>query len=311
MATKKNPMEILNGIREKAKLNDEDFTKSIAIRLKPGKIKFQLVAKDDEHLFRPRTQHMIPTVPNEEDKNEKWLVADCKGEGCPVCQAAAAFKNAGIGLDEINEAYHPKYPYKYVKSLFTQSEHYLLFAKVLLDQADEGNYLPKDADIGSYHLLQFPRTALNNLMAAYEDAMDDAMDDELDESSAIPPLFAIFNGDKSASSLTITARITNQPYSCTFSFNKVAEINIDEVDKERMALLEEPQTVSDEHYEKCVKRIKQIQNYFIKPKGKAVIEDEDDSDLPFSLGDSEVKKPKKLTPAKDDDDDDLDIDDLL
>ena len=54
-----------------------------------------------------------------------------------------------------------------------------------------------------------------------------------------------------------------------------------------------------------------IQNYFIKSKGKAVIEDEDDSDLPFSLDDSEVKKPKKLTPAKDDDDDDLDIDDLL
>lgn len=304
MATKKNPMDILNGIREKAKLNNDDFSKSVAIRLKPGKIKFQLIAKDDEHLFRPRTQHMIPTVPDEDDKNEKWLICDCKGEGCPVCTAAAAFKNVGVELDDINEAYNPKYPYKSLRSLFTQNEHYLLLAKVLADQADDGNYLPKDAEIGSYHLLQFPRTALNNLMSAYEDALDDADGEE------IPPLFAIFNGDKTAESVTITARITNQPYSCTFSFNKPAEVNIKDVDAERMDLLENAPEVPEEHYEKCVKRIKQIQNYFIKPKGRAVIEDEDDDNLPFNLGDSEVKKPKKLTPAKDDDDD-LDIDDLL
>ena len=302
MATKKNPMDILNGIREKAKLNNDDFSKSVAIRLKPGKIKFQLIAKDDEHLFRPRTQHMIPTVPDEDDKNEKWLICDCKGEGCPVCVAAAAFKNAGVELDDVNAAYNPKYPYKSLRSLFTQNEHYLLFAKILADQADDGNYLPKDAEIGSYHLLQFPRTALNNLMSAYEDALDDADGEE------IPPLFAIFNGDKTAESVTITARITNQPYSCTFSFNKPAEVNIKDVDAERMDLLENIPEVPEEHYEKCVKRIKQIQNYFVKPANKRVIEDEDDGELPFN-----VKTPKKLSPpiAEKTEDDDLDIDDLL
>lgn len=306
MATKKNPMDILNGIREKAKLNNDDFSKSVAIRLKPGKIKFQLIAKDDEHLFRPRTQHMIPTVPDEDDKNEKWLICDCKGEGCPVCAAATAFKNAGVELDDVNAAYNPKYPYKSLRSLFTQNEHYLLLAKVLADQADDGNYLPKDAEIGSYHLLQFPRTALNNLMSAYEDALDDADGEE------VPPLFAIFNGDKTAESVTITARITNQPYSCTFSFNKPAEVNIKDVDAERMDLLENTPEVPEEHYEKCVKRIKQIQNYFVKPANKRVIEDEDTGELPFNMTDG-VKTPKKLTPPVVDkaDDDDLDIDDLL
>lgn len=294
--TKLTPMEILNKVKEKAKLNNEDFSKSVAIRLKPGKIKFQLIAKDDEHLFRPRTQHMIPTIPNEDDKNEKWLIADCKGELCPICTAATAFKNSGIELDTVNEAYNPKYPYRSLRSIFTQSEHYLLFAKILADQADDGNYLPKDSEIGSTHLIQFPKTALNGLMSAYEDLLEDA-EENIDE---MPSLFAIFNGEDKAKSLTITARVTNQPYSCNFSFGKVAEVNINDVDTEKMDLLENPKVVPEEHYDKCVKRIKNIQNYFVGAENK-------DREQPVI----ETKITNELSADIVDDDDDLNLDDIL
>lgn len=143
--TKMSPMDMLNAVRDKAKLSDSDFSKSIAIKLKPGKIKFQLIAADCEHLFRPRTQHMIPTIPDEVDPNEKWLVADCKGEGCPVCIAANAFKKSGVTtVEEVNRIYNVKFPYKNLHALFTQPEHYLLCARVLVDQADDGSYLPKN-----------------------------------------------------------------------------------------------------------------------------------------------------------------------
>lgn len=298
--TKKNPMDILNKVREKAKLNNEDFSKSIAIKLKAGKIKFQLIAKDDEHLFRARTQHVIPKLPNEDDVNEKWMVADCKGEGCPVCAAINAFKNSGVTVEEVNEAYTPKFPYKNLRSVFTQNEHYLLFAKILSDQADDGNYLPKDSEIGSTHLIQLPRIALNNLMSAYEDAIDDA------EGEEIPPLFAIFNDDKTAESLTVTARITNQPYSCNFSFGKVVEVSIDDVDKDCMGLLETPKEVPAEHYENCVKRIKKIQNYFVKSSATNNATEEDD--IPFSMSDSNEKPTKVHTTNVDDD---LNLDELM
>lgn len=258
---KLSPLDMLNKVREKAKLDETtDFSKSVAIRLKAGKIKFQLLAKDSEHLFRPRTQHLIPTIPHEDDKNEKWLIADCKGQGCPICTAVTAFKQSGVSLDEVNEEYNPKYEYKNLKSVFTQPEHYLLCAKILADQADDGTYLPKDAELGSTHLIQFTRTALNNLMSAYEDFIDDNEDEE------VPPLFAIFDDEDTAKSLTITCRVTNQPYSCTFSFNKTADVNTSDVDEDKIKLLEEVPEVPEDHYNKCVKRIKQIQNYFVKPK---------------------------------------------
>lgn len=298
MAKKMNAMEMLNNIRNKAKLDNNDFTKSNAIRLRAGKIKLQLIALDDEHLFRPRTQHMIPTIPHEDDKSEKWMIADCKGEGCPVCAAVDAFKHSGVELDAINEEYNPKYAYKSLRSVFTQPEHFLLCAKILADQADDGSYLPKDAELGSTHLVQFNRTALNNLMSAYEDYMDDL---ELGEDEEVPSLFAIFNGEDKAKSLTISCRIANQPYSCTFAFNKVAEIKKSEVDEDKLKLLEEYPQVPEEHYEKCIKRIKDIQNYFIQSDKN----DGDDSDLPWS------NKNSSKSSNVDGDDADFDIEDML
>ena len=294
MANRESAMEMLNRIRDKAKLNN-DFSKSMAIRLKAGKIKFQLVAPTSDNLFKSRIQHMIPTVPEEEDKNEKWLVADCKGEGCPVCAAAAAFKNSGITVGQINEAYNPKYPYKYIRNVFTQPEHYLLCAKILTDDADEGSYLPKDEAIGSTQLIQFPRTALNNLMAAYEDFMDDYETEGKDDD--VPSLFAVAEDGDKVRSLVITCRVTNQPYSCTFSFNKSQTIDFSEISEEKLNVLKETIEVPSEHYDKCVDRIQKIRNYFIKES----VKDEDD-DVPFDMS-SEKKSVSS--------DDDFDIDDML
>lgn len=297
------PQDMLNNIRNKAKLDNTDFSKSVAIRLKAGKLKFQLLAANSDNLFKPRTQHMIPTVPYEDDKNEKWLIADCQGENCPICLATNSFKQSGVELEDINAAYTPKYPYKNIRALFTQPEHYLLCAKILSDQADEGSYLPKDAELGSTHLVQFTRTALNNLLSAYEDYMDDFAD-SAEEGQETPSLFAIFDNEKVAKSLVITARITNQPYSCTFSFNKVAEISSDTIDKSKLELLETSPEVPEEHIQKCVNRIKAIQNYFIKS-----------SDVPISTiknyntvsSELEDKTTKVSSPT----DKDFDIDSLL
>lgn len=300
-----SPMEMLNSIKEKAKLGDENFAKSIAIRLKPGKIKFQLIAMNSEHLFKPRVQHMLPTVPNEDDSNEKWMVCDCKGEGCPVCAAANAFKNSGVTLEEVNEAYNMKYPYKNLRAVFTQPEHYLLCARILGDDADEGSYLPKDSELGSTHLIQFNKTALNNLMSAYEDFMDDFID-SADEGEEVPPLFAIFDGEKTVKSLTITCRVSLKPYSCTFAFNKVVEANIDSVDKDKLELLEISPEVPEEHYENCVKRIKKIQNYFVNDSQIPFMKkEEDDVDLPFTTPSQKEEKKSVAT------DDDFDISDML
>lgn len=288
---KMSPQEMLNNIRGKANLNKEDFTKSIAIKLKAGKIKFQLLALNSEHLFKPRTQHLIPTIPHEEDKNEKWLIADCKGQNCPVCTAANMFKQSGITVEEINEEYSPKFPYKSIRSLFTQPEHYLLCAKVLADQADEGQYLPKDAELGSTQLIQFNRTALNNLMSAYEDFLEDNEDN-----GDAPALFAIFDDEKVAKSLTITCRVSMQPYSCTFTFGKTNDVDLNSVDVEKLKLLEETKDVPNEHYEKCVKRIKNIQNYFSRTSAS--------NNSVEKSADASLNNLSSL-------DDDLNIDDIL
>lgn len=278
-----SPTDILDNIRSKAKL-DNDFAKSTAIRLKAGKIKIQLLAKDPEHLFRARTQHIIPTIPNDDDKNNKWLVADCIGDDCPVCMAAQSFKNSGISVDDVNEAYNPKYPYKNLRSLFTQNEHYLLCGRVLADEADEGSYLGKDDELGSTHLIQFNKTALNGLMSAYEDFLDDY--DYESEDDEAPALFAIFDGEEKANSLVITCRITNQPYSCQFTLSKTVDVNIKDCDEDKLDLLDEANAPvpAEEHMNNCVDRIKDIQNYFIKPVHKQQSND-NNSDLDFDNAD--------------------------
>lgn len=303
MGKRLSPLDIISRVREKAKLENNDFSKSQAIRLKAGKIKFQLVAKDSDYLFRARTQHMIPTVPHDDNKDNKWMVADCKGENCPVCKAVKAFKDTGITVDEINDAYEPKYPYKNVRSLFTQNEHYLLCGVILGDQADNGNYLPKDSKLGDTHLIQFTQTALNNLMSAYEDFIDDFSDNS-EDNEEVPPLFAIFDGEDKAKSLTVTCRITNQPYSATFSFGKVVELEKNAVDLDKLNLLEEAPEVPDEHYENCVKRIKDIQNYFIKNNDYVESKNDILADL---ISDDEVPFPVKEPNLDDDDDFDLDL----
>ena len=301
------PTEMINKIRSSANLdNNNDFSKSIAVKLKSGKIGFQLIAPSEDNMFRARTQHIIPTVPNEDDKNEKWIIADCKGEGCPVCMAVNAFKQTDISVDDINSAYMPKYPYKNIKSVFTQPEHFLLFAKITTDQADNGDYLPKNAELGSTHLIQFPRTALSGLIDAYADYKE--TNDDSDEDT--PPLVAIFDKNSdTAQSLSIICRVTNQPYSVNFTFGKVKEIKRSEIDEDKMKLLIEAPEVPAEHYEKCVKRIEKIKNYFLKIPTASVntVTDMDDSDLPFSLGDTPSVKEESTK----DSEDDFNIDDLL
>lgn len=294
MSKKLSPTEMLNAVRSKANLGEQtDYSKSAAIRLKAGKIKFQLIAADCEHLFKSRVQHVIPPVPGEDNPNEKWLVADCVRENCPICKAANVFKKSNVTtLEEINNTFNMKYPYRSISALFTQPEHYLLLAKVLSDQADDGSYLPKESEIGSTHLIQFPRTALNNLMSAYEDYLEDHEDEENED------LFAIFDDGKiKAKSLQVTCRVTNQPYSCTFAFGKLLEIDKADVDSDKLDILaSEEVKVSDEHYNKLIKRIKDMQNYF---SGNAIKEEIEEitEDIPFGL-----KEEKK---------DDFSIEDML
>lgn len=288
MATKRmSPRDILNKVRNSAKLDETNFTSTNVIRLKPGKIKMQLVTDDVDFLFRARTQHVIPTVPNEDDSKEKWLVCDCQGNKCPICKAADAFKASGVTVDEVNETYNPKYKYKNLRSVFTQNEHYLICAKILEDRADDGTYLPKDSELGSYHLVQFNKMALNSLMSSYEDFLDDLDEDAESE----PSLFAIFSGDdenEKVSSLIVTCRITSQPYSYSFSFSKSAELTFSEVDKTTLKSLHEAITPTEEHINKCVDRIKKIENYFVKNTNIDVdAEDDvlDDNDLDLNIDD--------------------------
>lgn len=263
MANKKmSPQEILDKIRSKAKLESKEYEKSIAIKMnKSGKIRMQLLALDSDHLFKSRIQHFIPTLPDNEDPNEKIMVVDCQGDNCPICDAAMSFKNSGVTVEEINSAYKPKYPYQKVRNVFTQPEHFLLCARVLADQADEGTYLPKEESIGSTQLIQLSKTALTNLMSTYEDFVDD-YDGEPED---LPSLFAIFeDGVKEAKSLTVTLRVTTQPmWSYNFTINKATDIKIEDVDVEKLKLLQETLKPTDDYMEKAINRIHQIQSYFV------------------------------------------------
>lgn len=313
MATKKSkkpsPLDILNRVRDKARLDEKPYQQIQVVKMKAGKIKFQLLALNDDFLFAQRRQHVIPTIPHDDDPNSKWMVVNCEGENCPICRAAESFKKSGVELEDVNAEYKPKYPFKSLRSVFTQPDHYLLCARILVDQCEDGNYLPKDAEIGSTQLIQFSKTALNNLMAAYEDFIDDFADSQEEDAEA-PALFAIFDGDDTADSLTISCRITNQPFSATFSFSKVTTASLDEVNKSKLEILEKGFEPNNEDYvAKCIKRIKNIQNYFVNGGGSISeddsadsFDDDDDDDLPFSMGNSKKsavseKKGKKKPPA--------------
>lgn len=256
-----SPTELLNRIRSTAKLDTKEFEKQVAIKLnKPGKIKLQLLALDSEHLFKPRTQHFIPTLPDNEDPNEKIMVVDCQNENCPICAAAASFKNSGITVEAVNEAYRPKYPYVKLRNVFTQPEHFLLVARVLADQADEGTYLPKEEELGSTQIIQMSKSALSNLLSAYEDFLADTDED----TDTLPPLFGVFDGEKSVKSFTVNLRIQVQgAWSYNFSFGKAVETKLEDVNMDKLKALSDTTTPSEDYVAKAVKRIHDIQNYFV------------------------------------------------
>lgn len=271
---KQNPLDILNKIKNVANLKNE-YAKTIGIKLnKPGKIRFQLVAPDVEHLFKTRTQHFIQPLPNNES-NENILVVDCQGENCPICEAANSFRKSGITVEQINDAYNPRYPYSKLRNFLTQPEHFLVAARVLLDNADEGNFLPKDAEIGSTQILQLSRTAFNNLMTSYEDFLSD-YDDDIEE---LPPLFGIVDDCKEEgvlTSLSITLRISVQgAWSYTFSFGKGVSVKIEDVDSEKLNVISSDIfKVSEDYMKKAIKRIESIKNYIIS--GNNWNDDDDD-----------------------------------
>lgn len=278
-----SPMDMLNSIRNKAKLDEVDYGNIIAIKLnKPGKIKMQLLALDPEYLFKSRTQHFIQTLPDNDDPNEKVMVVDCQGENCPVCAAANALKSSGVTVEMLNAAYKPKYPYAKLRTFLTMPEHFIVYAKIIQDGAEEGKYLPKDAEIGSAQFVQLSRSALNSLMEAYEDFIDDAMDGE-DDVETLPPLFGIFeDGAKEVTSLTVNCRVSVQPYSYNFTFGRASKTKLDDIDSEKLEKLSEGPLVPTEDYmNKALQRIKDIQNYFVGGGSQAtnkfpMIDDDDD-----------------------------------
>lgn len=257
-----SPMDLLNKIKNKAKLDEVDYGNIIAVKLnKAGKIKMQLVALDSENLFKSRVQHFIQTVPENDDPNEKVMVVDCQGENCPICSASETFRNCGITTDMINAAYKPKYPYTKLRNFLTMPEHYIVCAQILADNAEEGNYLPKEAELGSTQFVQLPKSALNSLMEAYEDFIEENEDDLVN----LPPLFAIFeDGVTKAKSLTVNCRIQTQPFAYNFTFGKAVETDIESVDKEKLSKLAEGPLVPTEDYmNKAIKRINDIKEYFV------------------------------------------------
>lgn len=291
---KQNPLDILNKIKNVANLKNE-YAKTIGIKLnKPGKIRFQLIAPDVEHLFKTRTQHFIQPLPNN-DSNENILVVDCQGENCPICEAANSFRKSGITVEQINDAYNPRYPYPKLRNFLTQPEHFLVAARVLLDNADEGNYLPKDAEIGSTQILQLSRTAFNNLMTSYEDFLSD-YDDDIEE---LPPLFGIVDDCKeegSLTSLSITLRISVQgAWSYTFSFGKGVSVKIEDVDSEKLNVISSDNfKVTEDYMEKAVKRIESIKNYIISGNNW----NSDDTDEDVSMPNNVVERAKQRAQQK-------------
>lgn len=274
-----SPREMMDKIRNKAKLDNLDYGSIIAVKLnKPGRIKMQLLALNPEDLFKSRTQHFIQTLPGETDPNEKIIVVDCQGKDCPVCQAAAAFRASGIDDEMLNAAYKPKYPYRSAYQFLTQPEHYILCAKILLDGAEEGKYLLKDMKENEVQYIQFTKTALNSLMGAYEDFLEDSDEDE----DSLPPLFGIFeNGAESVTSLTVNCRVATQPFGYSFTFGKAITTTAEEVSMGKLGKLSEGPLVPTEGYmEKALARIKSIQNYFVS-------DGNDDSSGSISKNDSD------------------------
>lgn len=252
-----SPMDVLNNIRSKAKLED-NFEKQVVMRLnKEGKLKLQLLAPDQDHLFKARTQHFIPTLPGEEDPNEKGIVINCLGSDCPVCEALNTLRHSNVTVDALNEAYNPKYPYTKLRSAFTYPEHFLIAARVI----EDGNkFLPKDENLGDVQIVQFSRSALNSLLHAYEDMLDDNEDDY----DSLPPLFGITENNDTVKSLMVTLRIQTQPWSYSFTFNtKGVECDLTEVNKtERLEQITNDTMPNEDYVEKAVSRVNEIKNYF-------------------------------------------------
>lgn len=290
-----SPLDLLNKVRNSANLGTNTTEKSIAVKLnKAGKLKFQLLAPNEEFLFRARTQHAISTLPDNEDANVKMIVVDCQGKDCPVCLAAQQFKNSGVTTDMLNEAYKPKFPYTKVRNFLTGSEHFLVGVKILADNADEGTYLPKEEELGSTQLLQLSKAAFNSLMSAYEDFIEDNEDDMED----LPPLFGIVeDSENTVDSLTVSVRVATQPWSYNFSFGKAAKTEKSDINMDKLKLIEEAPKPSEDYLQKAVDRIKELQNWFT---GVSNI---------MSSAKTETKSADKLDKIVDDDD--VSLDDLL
>lgn len=298
-----SPIDVLNNIRSKVKLEDS-FEKQVVMRLnKEGKIKLQLLAPDQDHLFKARTQHFIPTLPGEEDPNEKSIVINCMGSNCPICNALSTLKYSNVTVEALNDAYSPKYPYTKLRSAFTYPEHFLIAARVI----EDGNkFLPKDESFDDVQIVQFSRSALNSLLHAYEDMLEDN-EDALD---SLPPLFGIVNDNNNytVKSLIVTLRIQTQPWSYSFTFNtKGVECDLTEINKtERLEQITSDTTPNEDYVEKAVSRINEIKNYFNNSvKSTNVV-----SAPNTKVSNSEPIKEPSIDDIIDTDLDDFDIDSL-
>ena len=261
-----NPYDVINKVKSVANLEEsESMIPSVVKVNKSGKLKFQIVAPNVNCLFRPRVQHFIQTLPDSDDPNESIIYAECSKNNCPICAAVDTFKNCDITPEDINAAYSLKYPIKKVKSFFTSSEHYLLCIKVLSDQADDGYYLPKDEELGSFQILQLSRTALNSLMASYQDYIEDASDSGINVNSGDYSLFGLLDDDNDPiKSLVVSLRVqTNGQWQYIFSFNSSASIDKNSIDQDKIKFIQEIPEYPDDYLQKAINQINKIKNYFI------------------------------------------------
>lgn len=302
-----NQIELLKKLADEAKAKKAlDSVGNNIIRLnKPGKIEFQLIAPapNEEIYFKKRQQHVIPVSPDNVNINEKILSIDCKEDNCPICKAAENaiefFKNNYITLSDINAAFDAKYPYKNYKKIFTQTEHYLVYAKITKDSADKGTYIPEGFELNKTYIIQLPENAFFDLMIEYETYKKN--------NDIVLDLFTSIE-DESKDALNIVCQVIN-PYTIKFDFNGVKKINKEDIDNNKIKFFIEKSEIPAEYYEKCVKRIKKIKNYFLKIPTASVntVTDMDDSDLPFSLGDTPSVNEKSLKDIEED----FDVEDLL
>lgn len=263
------PQEMLNKVRKMANLDDNAAIGPSIVKLnKPGRLKLQLLAPDSDNLFIKRVMHSIQVVP--ESENQNIIMIPCQGINCPICEAANSFRKSGITVEELNNVYKSKYPYRNVRSFLTQPEHFILAARVLEDNADEGYYLPKDSEVGDIQLLQFSKSAINSLMTSYSDLiMDNINDTDDDMANYVPPLFGTFEdiaSDNKIKSLSISLRIQVQgSWSYLFTFgNKAAEIDVKDIDESKIKIIKDgfmPPT--DDYIKSAVDRIHAIKNYFL------------------------------------------------